>query len=332
MTALLRSWRELHLTEASSPSARGWAHSGLVSTENGDLYTFDPLRSEILRVDESGRRTTAFSVDAVEGHGLAYVREAGGSLWIADCGSKNIELKPGSYRPVSSSNPVHGAVLQVTLSGNEIHRLATPPLALYRTGPYSPTAVVVDEIQDGGSGDVWVADGYGQDLLHRYSRDGQYITSLDGTEGIGRFDNPHSLHIDRRNETGELYVADRGNHRICVFDLEGRFRRVIGVGTLQRPSGMATRGTELFVADLTGRLSVLDQADQLVCHLGPSTLDEQQRPGWPNRLDENGLSTRPTFRDGVFNSPHDVTVTAVGHVAVCEWVIGGRLVVFEPPT
>lgn len=59
---------------------------------------------------------------------------------------------------------------------------------------WSPTAVAVIE----ETGDVWVADGYGQDLVHRFDMSGQHVRSLTGEEGAGRFSCPHGLVVDRR--------------------------------------------------------------------------------------------------------------------------------------
>ncbi|HAE34071.1 MAG: hypothetical protein FI713_03690 [SAR202 cluster bacterium] len=86
----------------------------------------------------------------------------------------------------------------------------------------SETSVAVDEIAQGGSRDIWVSVGYGANLVHRYSRDGGYNFTIDGSHGAGHFNCPHGIFIDRRRDLPELYVADRANSRIQVFDLEGR--------------------------------------------------------------------------------------------------------------
>jgi DNA-binding beta-propeller fold protein YncE len=71
-------------------------------------------------------------------------------------------------------------------------------------------------------GCIYVSDGYGNARVHKYTRDGSYLFSWgrSGT-GPGEFNLPHNIACD---ENGLVYVADRENHRIQVFDAEGRFQ------------------------------------------------------------------------------------------------------------
>jgi hypothetical protein len=70
-------------------------------------------------------------------------------------------------------------------------------------------------------GDIFVSDGYGNARIHKYSPDGKLIMSW-GDFGIGKgeFNLPHNISSD---PDGWLYVADRENHRVQVFDQNGRF-------------------------------------------------------------------------------------------------------------
>ena len=185
---------------------------------------------------------------------------------------------------------------------------------------------------DGGTGDVWVADGYGESLVHRFRRDGSYVTSLSGLEGAGRFSCPHAVWIDRRGEAPELFVSDRVNQRLQVFDLEGVFKRVVGDASyFHRPSAFAVVEQFLIVADLESRLTVLDADNALLGHLG-SDAGAATRPGFPNELD-HGHPVRPTaLRPGLFNSPHGLAADAEGNLYVSEFLIGGRLVKLERRT
>ena len=73
------------------------------------------------------------------------------------------------------------------------------------------------------SGDLYVADGYGQARIHRFGADGTLLASW-GEPGTkpGQFDTPHSIGVDRR---GQVWVADRENCRVQVFDADGGFIR-----------------------------------------------------------------------------------------------------------
>ena len=71
------------------------------------------------------------------------------------------------------------------------------------------------------SGELYVADGYGNSSVHRFSATGDYITSF-GSPGSspGQFRVPHSVRV---SQDGRVYVADRENHRVQVFTSEGDF-------------------------------------------------------------------------------------------------------------
>lgn len=74
------------------------------------------------------------------------------------------------------------------------------------------------------NGDIFVADGHGNNTnarIVKFSRDGRFIKAW-GQRGtaLGEFDNRHSLAMDSR---GRLFVADRDNFRIQIFDQNGTF-------------------------------------------------------------------------------------------------------------
>ncbi len=71
------------------------------------------------------------------------------------------------------------------------------------------------------SGDVFVADGYGNARIAHFDRQGKFVKQWGkvGT-GPGEFSFPHSIVMDSQ---GRLYVADRNNNRIQVFDQNGQF-------------------------------------------------------------------------------------------------------------
>jgi hypothetical protein len=216
----------------------------------------------------------------------------------------------------------YGRVVAFDLAGELIAELPTPALPVYAEKTYRPTTVEVDRA---GDGSVWVADGYGAELVHKLSGEGEPLLTLSGEEGAGRFDTPHGILIDRRRP-GEprLYVTDRGNHRIVVYDLDGNFLSSIEEG-LRSPSGLAVRGEALVVAELEARLTILDIRDQVVERIGDDG-EAASRPGWPNALGADGRTARPDLRPGLFNSPHGLAVGAEGEIYVAEWVLGGRLV------
>lgn len=301
---------------------KAWPHHGLVVTKASEILMFDPAQPRLLEFDRDGILLRASPpVEAQEAHGMTLVLDdTVEHLWIADAGQRRTPAN--RYSP--PGEPGHSVVLKLTLDGRTLQRLPRPPHPAYEQGNYRPTMVAVSETRFGGNGDVWVADGYGESYVHRFASDGTYMGTLSGDEGVGRFKEPHAVYIDRRRDQPELYVADRANARIQVYDLEGRFRRVVGEGILSTPSCLASDGQRLFVIEnRPARLTVLDQDDRLLGRLCEDT-DAASRPGWPNALDADGKVVCATTKLGKLNSPHAVALDSEGNIYLSEWLIGGR--------
>jgi len=82
----------------------------------------------------------------------------------------------------------------------------------------APTDVAVHP----ATGEVYVADGYGNSRVAVFSSDGRYLREFGSAgNGDGRFRVPHSIVIDKR---GDVYVADRENARVQVFDAAGTYK------------------------------------------------------------------------------------------------------------
>ena len=80
------------------------------------------------------------------------------------------------------------------------------------------------DIAFGPAGDVYVADGYGNTRVVKYSKDGKYLRAW-GQPGTGpsEFDLVHSVAVDSK---GQVYASDRENNRIQIFDENGKFLRM----------------------------------------------------------------------------------------------------------
>jgi DNA-binding beta-propeller fold protein YncE len=320
------SWRaERFAADVALYGDDAWAHHDLAVTADQRIVGFRSGGQEFWLLDADGRLVGAWASDLGEGHGLTVAGPAGAQeLWVADPGITFARDPDGVHDAVLSSG--HGRVVALDLAGAPIAELPTPAWPAYDEGEtYRPTTVAVD---DEGDGSVWVADGYGAELVHRLTRDGELLLTLSGVEGAGRFDCPHGLLVDRRRpDEPRLYVTDRGNDRIVVYDLDGNLLRVVEEG-LRAPSGLALRGDQLVVAELNARVTILDRDDRAVERIGDDAA-ATERPGWPNALGADGRRTvRPPLEPGRFNSPHGLAVDAAGRIYVAEWVLGGHLTRF----
>lgn len=307
-----------------SEGARGgWSHHGVVVSKTGDIITYHQEDPTVLIFDREGNLKSSWETGLLDAHGMTLVEENGTEyLWLADPGRKRRFADKYEY---PEGMVPKGQVIKTTLDGETVLHLHKPDIPVYADSDYLPTWVAVNEERNGGNGDVWVADGYGQNHIHRYTKGGDYVASINGTEGsAGAFDCPHAILFDTRKPEPELYVADRANGRVQVYDAEGNFKRVFGSDFLTSPSGFATDGDNMVIAELRARLTITDIDDALVTYLGANA-DVAETDGWPNDLDAEGGPMRTKLLEpGKFNSPHGMTVDADGNIYVAEWLIGGR--------
>jgi peptidylamidoglycolate lyase len=160
------------------------------------------------RMSEPVARTTLLCIDGASGetlwswgdglfllpHGLTIDHED--NIWVTDCGHRLMKFSPGGE-------------LLLTIGDAEVSGCDERHF-------YWPTAIAVAP-----SGDFYVADGYGNSRVAKFAADGSFLFDwgIKGSEP-GQFDTPHGITLDA---AGHVYVADRGNARIQIFDPNGTF-------------------------------------------------------------------------------------------------------------
>ena len=159
---------------------------------------------------------------------------------------------------------------------------------------------------------ILISDGYGNAAIHEFDQSGKYIRSWGepGT-GPGQFNLPHNICCD---QNGWIYVADRENSRIQIFDKNGKYEKQ--VGNIHRPSGLAiTPGNspDLIIGELAPYLEV----NKRFPNLGPflSIIDHNSKLLF--RMNKDG---KPGLLPGQFVSPHAIAYDSKGNLYVGDVV------------
>ncbi len=159
------------------------------------------------------------------------------------------------------------------------------------------------------AGDIYVTDGYGNARVHKFAPDGKLLFSWGGSgTSPGEFNLPHNITCDA---DGWVYVADRENHRVQVFDPNGRYETQWN--NLHRPSAL-----------------YMPPGKCPICYIGecgPVMPVNRNAPSLGARVtivDHNGSvlvrlgDIRPGTRPGQFVSPHGLSVDSQGSIYVGE--------------
>jgi len=174
------------------------------------VYVFNRSQHPVIVFESDGRFLGTWGEDTITGrpHGITITKD--GFVWCTD-----------DRRHI---------VLQFTLEGKLLKTLGAPDrpsdtgyimdsrttVGIRAAGPFNrPTQVAVAP-----NGELYITDGYGNARVHRFSADGRLIQSWgEAGTGPGQFNLPHAawVHTD-----GRVFVCDRENSRIQIFDPSGK--------------------------------------------------------------------------------------------------------------
>jgi hypothetical protein len=192
---------------------------------NCDGVDLDP----ILKFDASGKLVKSFGKGLfVFPHGLHV--DFQGNIWATDGASRGAKGQ---------------TVMKFSADGRLLMTLGKLGKAGTGNDEFNaPSAVYVAR-----NGDIFVADGHGGNTnarIVKFDKTGKFIKTWGkkGT-GPGEIDGPHTLAMDQR---GRLFLGDRGNNRIQIFDQDGTF--IAQWHQFSRPSGVfIDKNDIIYVAD-----------------------------------------------------------------------------------
>ena len=170
-------------------------------------------------------------------------------------------------------------------------------------------------LDDGG---FLLTDGYGSWYVHRYDKEGNWVSKFGGPgDGEGKFNLPHGIWIDRRPGRKErIVVCDRAHHTLQYFNMDGKYLETLrGYGL---PANCDTYQNLMLIPELHARVTLLNEKNEVVVQLGEDV----------ERVTKTVKGVRNDPRkwiDGKFVHPHDACFDHDGNILVAEWVATGRV-------
>lgn len=253
------------------------AGSGVAIDSHGDVLVFHRAEPPILVFHPDGTFVRAFGEGLFKSaHGLRV--DSDDNIWVTD-------------------NADH-TVMKLSHEGKVLMTLGEKGVPGEDDRHFNKPA----DIAFAPNGDFFVADGYGNSRVVKFDKNGKFLLAWGKKgKGEGEFDLPHAVRLDSK---GNVYVADRENRRIQVFDQNGKYIRQFGGLS---PYGMfITTEDVLFVTD--GRAN----------RVYKMALDGKVLAKW-------GIDGS---KPGDFRLPHGITVAKDGAVYVTE-IDGKRVQKFQ---
>jgi len=212
-------------------------------------------------------------------------------------------------------------IVKMTLDGEivfELSRDAIPRRYWVENRFSDELGVLLSGMDVAPNGDLYVTDGYSSDYVHRFDADGDYLESFGGKDAPYNFNTLHKLAIDERYSPPRITAVDRANNRVVQMSLEGEFLGVYAED-LGLPAAVVIHGDEAIVAELQGRVTILDTDGNVIGRVGTNT--------------EEGIGSNQMppeqWRTGYVVAPHGVAVNADGDLFVSEFNAFGRVHRFD---
>ena len=210
---------DLHLGEATGVAVNSKGHIFIYSRGNSTGPAYGATASQLLEFGPDGRylREIGHNLYAWSyGHVVRIDKDD--NIWAVDKGSDMV-IK---FNPAGRVEMVFGRKKEASDEGAEPWKHVNPPRPAVDGSFRQPTDVTWDT-----QGDIFSSDGYINSRVAKFDKNGDWVKQW-GQPGKnqGEFNTPHSIAADAK---GNIYVADRGNRRIQVFDPDGNFLREIAI-------------------------------------------------------------------------------------------------------
>ena len=219
--------------------------SGVAVNSKGHVFAFSRGSTSGPAYAAAAAQLLEFQADGTFvreiGHGLyawsfahAVKVDAKDNIWVTDKGSDQVVR----FDPQGRVTMVFGRKQEASDESTEPLKHPKPPLP-----PVDGMFRQVTDIAFDKAGNGYISDGYINSRVAKVSKDGEWLTSW-GTpgDGPGQLNTPHSIATDAQDN---VYVADRGNRRIQVFDTQGKLLRQITIDVAYDTNAKPAIGNKL---------------------------------------------------------------------------------------
>ena len=206
---------DLYLGEVTGVAVNSKAHIFVFSRGNTTGPAYAAAAAQLLEFAPDGKflREIGHNLYAWSfAHTVKVDRED--SVWATDKGSDMV-IK---FSPAGRVSLVFGRKQEASDEGTEPLKHVKPPLP-----PVDGMFRQVTDVAWDSAGNAYISDGYINSRVAKVDKEGNWLMSWgEPGAGPGQFSTPHSIAVDGNDN---IYVADRGNRRIQVFDTAGKFLR-----------------------------------------------------------------------------------------------------------
>jgi DNA-binding beta-propeller fold protein YncE len=216
---LLKLPKDLYLGEASGVAVNSKGHIFVFSRGNSTGPAYAATASQLLEfgpdgtfIREIGHNLYAWSF----AHTVRVDKED--NIWATDKGSDMVV----KFNPAGQVVMVFGRKQEASDEGTEPLKHPHPPLP-----PVDGMFRQVTDVTWNAAGDAFISDGYINSRVAKVDKHGRWLKSFgEPGDGPGQLNTPHGIAADAQ---GNVYVANRGDSRIEVFDGEGKYLRQIKI-------------------------------------------------------------------------------------------------------
>jgi DNA-binding beta-propeller fold protein YncE len=210
---------DIHLGEVAGVAVNSKGHIFVFSRGNSTGPAYGASAAQLLQFGPDGRFIREIGHNLYAWSFAHSVRiDKDDNIWVADKGSDMV-IKFNVDGRVAM---VFGRKQEASDEGTEPLKHPKPPLP-----PADGLFRQVTDMAWDSAGNTYISDGYINSRIAKADKDGNWLKSW-GEPGDkpGQLNTPHSIAIDAQDN---VYVADRGNRRIQVFDADGKFLRQISI-------------------------------------------------------------------------------------------------------